>query len=450
MSHVLTLSRNLRAYSEPAVRHALIALGYLHSTEDGTMRHARSRFAGQMESRTLLRHYTKSVRSLADRMSEATYRPEIGLVTCLLFVCIEFLRSNYHTAFTHLTSGLKLISQFQQQDRHDLSLSSPLANSSAIVVPPRARMSTMIHDELDPLFERAMACAMMYGVSIEDFTQIVMPKLDHYQSLRLNNIRELQISSHRLRNQSILHIRKMTRILFLDPDHVFTAAELSEQQTMLACQRAWREVVLKFADSYFHSKSDEFVVDTTLMHWNVYHIWSSCLASTSQTAFDKHLPAFRTILQHARRMIDSIEVRPIQHTARFSFEISLIPAVDFVAQRCRCPTTRREALSLLERNPPREGLWDAQQHALLSRRLIEIEEEDVDPVTGWPVERSRLWSNIIDANMDHNGGFWAHFTKVDALHARKGLEQPKMIHDFFVMLVQALGLLKVTAKLITI
>jgi hypothetical protein len=87
------------AHSEPSVRHALIALGYLHSTETGSMRHARSRFAGHHESKTLLYHYNKSVRSLVDRINETAYSPEIGLVTCLLFVCMEYLRGNYHTAF---------------------------------------------------------------------------------------------------------------------------------------------------------------------------------------------------------------------------------------------------------------------------------------------------------------------------------------------------------------
>jgi hypothetical protein len=430
------------AYTEPSVRHALIALSYLYSTEDGTIRHARLNFTSQCKSGTLLQHYNKSVRSLINRMGEVTYRPEIGLVTCLLFVCMELIRGNYHTAFTHLTSGLKMISQFQEQDRHDYRFSSPTRESFAMVTTPSSCMSTSIQEELAPLFERAIAGAMMYGVSIEDYVQVTKPPLEHYQSLRFRNIRELQLSAHGLRNQSIIHIRTMTRLQFLEPDYVFTANELQEQENMLDCQRAWREAVLSFVDSQALSESDDLIVSTMLMHWNVYNIWSSCLASTRQTAFDEHLPAFQDILHHARRLMKSMPPRLAQHTARFSFEISLIPALDFVAQRCRCPSTRREALSLLERNPPREGLWDAQQYVLLNRRLIEIEEEELDPTTGWPSDRTRLWSSIIDANIDQNGGFWAHYLRVEALHARKGLGTPKMIHEFFVMLVEPLRLAK--------
>jgi hypothetical protein len=38
-----------------------------------------------------------------------------------------------------------------------------------------------------------------------------------------------------------------------------------------------------------------------------------------------------------------------------------------------------------------------------------MEESELNPETGWPVERTRLWSSVIDANMDARGGFWAYF-----------------------------------------
>ena len=67
--------------------------------------------------------------------------------------------------------------------------------------------------------------------------------------------------------------------------------------------------------------------------------------------------------------------RSSKAAAHFTFEISIIPYLFFAATYCRCPITRRECVALLERNPPREGLWDAKQCAVLARRTIEIEEE---------------------------------------------------------------------------
>lgn len=53
-------------------------------------------------------------------------------------------------------------------------------------------------------------------------------------------------------------------------------------------------------------------------------------------------------------------------------------------------------MALLETQPPREGLWDAQTHIAVAKRVIEIEETTIDPITGWPTEASRLWCSVHD------------------------------------------------------
>ena len=88
----------------------------------------------------------------------------------------------------------------------------------------------------------------------------------------------------------------------------------------------------------------------------------------------------------------------------------MLPCLYFVIQRCRDPITRREALALMERNPPREALLDYEMAAIAARRVIEIEESIVNPETGWPVEKTRLWHAVVDGTMDTNGGFWIMFS----------------------------------------
>lgn len=99
-------------------------------------------------------------------------------------------------------------------------------------------------------------------------------------------------------------------------------------------------------------------------------------------------------------------------SAHFTFEISVIPCLYIGVTKCRCPTTRRESLALLEKNPPREALWDAKQHAMVGKRVIEIEERELDPETGMPIPENRLLIAIISGQMDENGGFWATYASV--------------------------------------
>jgi hypothetical protein len=41
--------------------------------------------------------------------------------------------------------------------------------------------------------------------------------------------------------------------------------------------------------------------------------------------------------------------------------------------------------------------------------VIEFEEREIDPETGWPVERARIWSTQIHGDMDGNGRFPVFF-----------------------------------------
>jgi hypothetical protein len=421
------------AFSEPAVRHALIALGYLHSTETGSMKHARSKFAGQRESGILLEHYNKSVRGLVDRMGQTTYSPEIGLVTCLLFVCMEFLRGNYHTAFTHLTNGLKIVSGYGDKEKHDSPIALPSTLPDAPPTTSTPSSSTLIENELKPIFERAIASAMMYGVQVDDFVEMSALSLQYYQCLSFQNVRQVQLSAHKLRNQSIFLIRSLSRKLFITPDEPLTAEDLMSQKSMLACQCAWFNALETYTNTHQPSMTEQLIISVAVSQWYATNIWASCVTEARQTAFDEHLPAFRTMLHHCKLILDSMALETSQPAARFTFEISIIPVLYFVGQRCRCPTTRREAVALLDRNPPREGLWDAKQHAIVTRRLIELEEEEVDPLTGWPVEEKRLWSSVIDANMDQKGGFWAYFMRMTALREKKPGEKPVLIQDFITL-----------------
>ncbi|KAH8725889.1 hypothetical protein GQ44DRAFT_652071 [Phaeosphaeriaceae sp. PMI808] len=421
------------AHTEPCVRHALIALGYLHSTETGSLKHARSKFVGQKESGTLLYHYNTSIKCLIERMEDVSYVPEIGLVACLLYVCMEFLRANYHTGFQHLTNGLKIISEYNKRTCGDSFVSPPSKSLDEPSTTTSFERSALIEDELRPIFVEAIASALLYGVDVEKSINVSDPSPRHYQTLHFKNLREAQISAHELRNQSILLIRDMSQRIVFTYEIPFTPKELKRQAVVLECQRAWHGALTKYRCTHTLSGDEELTVSALLTHHHATHIWAACVGDICQTAFDAHLESFQTILYHARLVLDSMDSNPFQPAANFTFRICIIPAIYFVATRCRCPVTRREAVNLLARNPPREALWDAEQHVVVLKRVIEIEEKVLDPVTGWPGEETRLWSSVIDANMDSRGGFWAYFTPIGWLHEKATDGKPKTVQEHFIL-----------------
>ncbi|KAF2179899.1 hypothetical protein K469DRAFT_594181, partial [Zopfia rhizophila CBS 207.26] len=179
---------------------------------------------------------------------------------------------------------------------------------------------------------------------------------------------------------------------------------------ILKSHRIWFRALEKLERTTILSKEDIITVNSLKANYYCNYIFTACAIYMNQIAFDQHLDSFKALINHARIVLDSMgSSSSSSPAANFTFEIGIILIRYLTASCCCCPVTRREAISLLERNLPREGLWDAQQHVAVAKRIIEIEESELDPVTGWPVERTRIWSTIIRGDMDGNGRFPVYF-----------------------------------------
>ncbi|KAF2806269.1 uncharacterized protein BDZ99DRAFT_362968, partial [Mytilinidion resinicola] len=393
------------AQSEPAIRHALIALGYLHKTESGNLRDARTRFAARSENKILLLNYNKAVKHLADRMVEPSYTPEIGLVTCLLFICIEYMRGNWATAFMHLTNGLNIISAWRKthaisSSNGSVSPQSPPGSTSSV----SSSSASLIEEMLLPIYIRSIAAALMYGVPVEKVSDHLPTS---FEMRPFTTIFDAQVSSHELRNLSLLFIRDWGKRLF-EGDRI-AEKDVELQSYLLDCHHSWLSGLETLERNGALSKEDRTIASQLRVTYYATYIFISCVTETSQMQYDQHLDTFKALVYHAKLVLAIASSPSARPAANFTFEGSVVAPLFFCANRCRCPITRREAIALLALNPPREGLWDPQQNVVIATRAMEIEEREVDPATGWPVDRTRLYSVVIDGNMDGNGRFSARF-----------------------------------------
>lgn len=408
------------AHSEPAVRHAIIALGYLNQTEPGSLKHARSKFQVVHGNKIFLHHYNQAVRKLVDRMTDTSYSPEIGMVTCLLFVCIEFLRGNYCTAFTHMTNGLRLVCEWQQQRRIDSPFHDLTYTDST---------ESLIGDVLLPMFQRGMLSAQLYGVPAEDHFDVPLPHPDHFIQLPFT-LQEAERSSRELRNASVLFLRqtamKHSTQTPLDKRDFEVQAQLTE------CHRVWFQRAQMMEDSKQYTGEESIALSNLKVAHYATTTYVGCARSVLQVPYDEYLHVFQGLVRHAEIVLNALNTTS-PHAARFTFEISVIAPLFHTASRCRCPVTRRKAVSLLARRPPREGLWDPEQYALVANRVIELEERELDPETGWPPERARFYSCIVDANMDAQGGFWVYFEPSEWVGEMDETGKQRLIYERFNM-----------------
>lgn len=363
------------AQSEASIRHALIAIGYLNRSQTGSLKNARSSLVATSGQETFLTHYNKAIKALAERISESSYSADVGLVSCFIFVMIEILRGNYDTAMLHYCNGLRILQTLRAKQRSN--------NGKTLG-------SDLIEKSLVPLFHRLLTTGILYGVPTELAMSLVQRPLDTPQPA-FKSISEAQFAMHELRNQGLLFIRHMgenCRPITPTPEY-----KLLDQQALLFALDEWWTALEGLENSKVLSKNDVITAHSLKACYYSTYILGASITDPNQCACDRHLTRFKALVQHCKHVVDhSQRLGVTSPAANFTFEITVIPYLNFTASRCRCPVTRREAVALLERNIPREGLWDAQQQAIVCRRLIEIEEHEVDPITGWPTENARVLS----------------------------------------------------------
>ena len=213
-----------------------------------------------------------------------------------------------------------------------------------------------------------------------------------------------------IRNRAIILTRILGQKLILNK--YLTDEDVQIVEDSLEVQRKWLRALEELEARTTLSKEDATTISVLKAQHYCMYIVTIRAVPTDQTAFDQHLDIFKAMMHHSKIAIEGMESnRSASPGANFTFDLGIILGIYIVACRCRCPVTRREAIALLERGLPREGLWDAQQHVLVAKRILEIEESELDPVTGWPTERVRIWSSQIHGDVDADGKFQVWFAR---------------------------------------
>jgi hypothetical protein len=104
--------------------------------------------------------------------------------------------------------------------------------------------------------------------------------------------------------------------------------------------------------------------------------------SPQETAFDAFNSYFDSIVTVASSLVVNNQGPGIlEGTEQFSFDMGIVPPLYFTASRCRDPSIRRRALSILSANPRQEGVWNSDMLAKIAKRLICVEEDGIERVT---------------------------------------------------------------------
>jgi hypothetical protein len=326
--------------------------------------------------------YNASITDLRSRMKCGASGTGFLLVTCLLYTIIECLQDNHGEA-------LKL---FQQ--------AMALAGRSVLTSSQNGLKTT----SQDPL--ESAATALLRHMSVAQGSPLAWRKLSSHP-------RNLIASLEDAREEGYVLLAACHRFI----------VEAQEIQLTMPRRKAWlpsRDLELRRDDLLarftqwkdeleavvhrlpLQSPHDEELFAVLMLSFFHYYIWMSTSLSTYETSYDAYLPEFQQMLCFARRVLGISN--PTTHRPVFVFEARVIPALTFLATKCRHVPTRQNALSLLQYDAPEmEYYFKARAMARIAAKVIQLEEAscvittpqshdtDVSALQHKMPEESRVW-----------------------------------------------------------
>lgn len=103
-------------------------------------------------------------------------------------------------------------------------------------------------------------------------------------------------------------------------------------------------------------------------------VWLEACLSPGETIWDQYKSKFEEMVQLAEPIISDSLRFPDESSKSFSFELGIIPQLQFIAWKCRWPKIRRKALQLLCQAPKREVVFDSSYAYAVYERVRILEE----------------------------------------------------------------------------
>ncbi|KAJ6780561.1 hypothetical protein PWT90_10036 [Aphanocladium album] len=335
-------------HAEPAVKHAILALAAMHSG----MLDRKDEYACRQHIYYAREQYTIALGKAQQLVSTATPgQMHRVLMVCLLFAAWEGVQGDYQASQRHMNSGHALFARFHNQIRE------------------RASISGTVHEIMQVLARMDIS-----AISFSDDSAPYQSPADEPPEAGLSS----SIGAFGSLQEASLHLMDVTRwLLRLGSELVPGMSEEDQSRRQAAI------------DEYSQR------LEGWSMHWNTYYaankiasdsvsvlniqLWYACANALVETGFsgpetryDKSTARFREVVELCEKLSSAI-FRDSEGTS-FSLDLGyLIPAF-FVATRCRDPSIRRRALSVLQSYPRHEGAWQSGPAAVVANSWMEVEE----------------------------------------------------------------------------
>ena len=346
------------AVTEPAVRHAVLALSSLHESvcegDDWGVRKSGGNFAFQ--------EYGKAITAMREyNMGGGREPAAIPLLVCVLFVCIEFLMKYEAAAQLHIMQGRMILSK----------MSGFTGQSPAL---------DMVRKVLVPIYARLSLASYLFAVRPEPIPRHLTFG-EGTQPLVLESIQEARDVLYHIVDEGLAFTTQAKPACYMPMEpwqlHMF---EETQQKFLTQLTRWNAAFTLWKSDQVSQTTNSKATQDLLYLWYHAARVYVSMALSPSELAYDQYNSDFAAIISYASSAIaapGSLQ----REDAAFTFETEILAPVYWTATKCRHPLLRRAAVRLLDRDEVkrrRENLWTGHELVIIASWVIRIEEQRDD------------------------------------------------------------------------
>ncbi|KAL4945298.1 hypothetical protein BDV06DRAFT_39474 [Aspergillus oleicola] len=355
---------------EPSVRHALTAIGAIHSRVqsaggwDGDGNGEAGEGPGSAPSdRFVLEEYNKSISTLVKTLSVRRGGSiDLTLTTCCLFVCLEMLRNNQKEALDHIEAGLRIIHKHEQSGT--------------------STYQSELYTQLRDLFLRLNLQSSFFGrliipLKLSSPGVTTTPSSSSGAPLPFTDMNEARNHLDQQMTKALLFIRSVG-IMREARDPGTQLALEAEQESLRLELLAWRQSHDKLLSRLGPKLSPCDLCASYLLriYYHTALLWVLNVLERTEDGYDRYTSDFESVVNLAEEVLrlNTLQAANDPTTVIFSLEGEIIAPLYYASCRCRHPAIRRRALNILFTYSKREGMWDAQLYARVAKLVIDVEE----------------------------------------------------------------------------
>lgn len=346
------------SYYEPAILHAITAIGALHESilqrayADEKRRAQAMEFALSQCNKSIAELTNSQTQSLgidSSGWTQNTPNSRLALTTCILFTSFEALQGRCDSAVNHALQGRRLLQATDKSRASNVSRAEEddLENMRPIVERLEVQATALLDKGRRPEIETLGRSPLLPSI---DYPY----NLDHAHSMlhgALNSVMRFMQGFQPTASRDQIACTMQEKYMHYAPwfarwEEVFTAYLAANREIMSSIDLK-RAMVLK-----------------------ANHLVGTMLASVDQAAgpvaYDAYETEFRAIVDLSREVLATFSCPPLptltagsSGTPYLSFSLWVTDPLWMAISRCRHPSIRQAAFSLLSQNPRQEGIWHA-------------------------------------------------------------------------------------------